>query len=227
MNSQEINPDIEASWKSILWNEFQTDSFRQLKSFLKEEKLAGKTIYPPAPFIFNAFNSTPFDQLKVVILGQDPYHGEGQAHGLSFSVPRGIKSPPSLVNIFKELQREYQLPIPVYGDISKWAKQGVLLLNAILTVEAKTPASHQKKGWEEFTNAVIQHISDKKSGIVFILWGRYAQDKEILIDTSKHFILKSAHPSPFSATKFFGCNHFIQTNEILKQQGLSPIDWSI
>ncbi|MCO5231665.1 MAG: uracil-DNA glycosylase [Chitinophagales bacterium] len=227
MNTQEINPDIASSWKSVLWDEFQRDSFRQLKDFLKHEKANGKTIYPPAPLIFNAFNSTPFDQLKVVILGQDPYHGDGQAHGLSFSVPQGIKAPPSLVNIFKELQREFGYPIPSHGNLSKWAQQGVLLLNAMLTVEANSPASHQKKGWEQFTNAVIQHISDKKEGIVFILWGRYAQEKISFIDTNKHFILKSAHPSPFSATKFFGCNHFIQTNEILQNQGLAPIDWSI
>lgn len=227
MNVQEINPDIASSWKSVLWDEFQQDSFRQLKDFLRQEKANGKIIYPPAPLIFNAFNSTPFDQLKVVILGQDPYHGDGQAHGLSFSVPQGVKAPPSLVNIFKELQREFGYPIPSHGNLSKWAQQGVLLLNAMLTVEANSPASHQKKGWEQFTNAVIQHISDKKEGIVFILWGRYAQEKASFIDTNKHFILKSAHPSPFSATKFFGCNHFIQTNEILQNQGLTPIDWSL
>lgn len=227
MNSSEINPNIEASWKEVLWDEFQQPYFRQLKSFIQSEKNQGKVIFPPAPLIFNAFNTTPFDQVKVVILGQDPYHGDGQAHGLSFSVPEGIKPPPSLVNIFKELKSDIGMEIPASGNLTKWAQQGVLLLNAMLTVEAHQPASHQKKGWENFTDAVIRKISERKSGVVFILWGRYAQEKSSLIDAGKHHILKSAHPSPFSATKFLGCKHFSQTNRLLIQQGQAPIDWTL
>lgn len=227
MNPTEINPQIEASWKEVLWEEFQQPYFRDLKSFLRNEKLSGKQIFPPAPLIFNAFNTTPFDNVKVVILGQDPYHGDGQAHGLSFSVPDGIKPPPSLVNIFKELNSDLGISIPMSGNLTKWAEQGVLLLNAMLTVEAHQAASHQKKGWEQFTDAVIQKISEKKSGVVFILWGRYAQEKSVLIDTRKHHVLISAHPSPFSATKFLGCRHFSKTNQLLQQQGQSPIDWQL
>lgn len=227
MNQTEVNPKIEASWKEVLWNEFQQPYFIQLKSFLQQEKQSGKVIFPPASLIFNAFDTTPFDQVKVVILGQDPYHGVGQAHGLSFSVPEGIKPPPSLVNIFKELKSDIGMEIPASGNLTKWAQQGVLLLNAMLTVEAHQAASHQKKGWEEFTNAVIQKISEKREGVVFILWGRYAQEKAALIDASKHHILTSAHPSPFSATKFLGCKHFSKTNEILQKQGLKPIDWTL
>lgn len=227
MNSSEINPNIEASWKEVLWDEFQQPYFRLLKSFIQSEKSQGKVIFPPAPLIFNAFNTTPFEQVKVVILGQDPYHGDGQAHGLSFSVPEGIKPPPSLVNIFKELKSDIGMEIPASGNLTKWAQQGVLLLNAMLTVEAHQPASHQKKGWENFTDAVIRKISERKSGVVFILWGRYAQEKSSLIDASKHHILKSAHPSPFSATKFLGCKHFSQTNQLLIQQDQAPIDWTL
>lgn len=227
MNQSEINPNIEGSWKEVLWEEFQQPYFRKLKDFIQSERSAGKVIYPPASLIFNAFNTTPFDQVKVVILGQDPYHGVGQAHGLSFSVPDGIKSPPSLVNIFKELCTDIGMETPTSGNLTKWAEQGVLLLNAMLTVEAHQAASHQKKGWEEFTNAVIRKISEKKEGVVFILWGRYAQEKAALIDANKHYILTSAHPSPFSATKFLGCKHFSKTNEILQKQGLKPIDWTL
>lgn len=227
MNQSEINPNIEGSWKEVLWEEFQQPYFRKLKDFIQSERSAGKVIYPPASLIFNAFNTTPFEQVKVVILGQDPYHGVGQAHGLSFSVPDGIKPPPSLVNIFKELCTDIGMEIPTSGNLTKWAEQGVLLLNAMLTVEAHQAASHQKKGWEEFTNAVIRKISEKKEGVVFILWGRYAQEKAALIDAGKHYILTSAHPSPFSATKFLGCKHFSKTNEILQKQGLKPIDWTL
>lgn len=227
MNQTEINPNIEASWKEVLWDEFQQPYFRRLKEFIQGERNLGKVIYPPASLIFNAFNTTPFDQVKVVILGQDPYHGPGQAHGLSFSVPDGIKPPPSLVNIFKELHADIGMPIPTSGNLTKWAEQGVLLLNAILTVEAHQPASHQKKGWEEFTNAVIRNISEKREGVVFILWGRYAQEKATLIDANKHYILTSAHPSPFSVTRFLGCKHFSKTNEILQKQGLKSIDWTL
>lgn len=222
-----VNPAIEETWKNALWNEFQKPYFRELKSFLANEKAAGKTIFPPGNLIFNAFNSTPFQEVKVVILGQDPYHGPGQAHGLSFSVPTGVKPPPSLVNIFKELHADLGLPIPSHGNLEKWAQQGVLLINAMLTVEANQPASHQKKGWEEFTHAVISTLSREREGLVFILWGRFAQEKASLIDDRKHFILTSAHPSPFSATKFYGCKHFSKTNEILIKQGKTPIDWSL
>ena len=227
MVESSVNPAIEDSWKSALWNEFQKPYFKELKAFLASEKAAGKIIYPPGSLIFNAFNSTPFQDVKVIILGQDPYHGPGQAHGLSFSVPRGIKPPPSLVNIFKELHADVGIPIPPHGNLEKWAQQGVLLINAMLTVEANQPASHQKKGWEEFTHAVISTLSREREGLVFILWGRFAQEKAALVDERKHFVLKSAHPSPFSATKFYGCKHFSKTNEILISQGKLPIDWSL
>lgn len=223
-----VNPQLEESWKKVLAEEFVQPYFSELKAFLQAEKRAGKTIYPPGPLIFNAFNSTPFDKVKVVILGQDPYHGKGQAHGLCFSVPKGIKAPPSLVNIFKEIRNDLNLPIPRHGDLSYWASQGVFLLNTILTVEAKMPASHQGKGWETFTDRVIQVISEQRTGVVFLLWGRFAQNKAALIDAGKHHILKAPHPSPFSAnTGFLGCKHFSRANALLKQQGLTPVDWSL
>lgn len=220
---------IEASWKEILKHEFTKPYFQQLATFLKTEKSAGKIVYPPGPLIFNAFNQTPFLKVKVVLLGQDPYHGAGQAHGLSFSVPNGIKPPPSLVNIFKEIEKDIGVAMPAnYGNLTRWAEQGVLLLNAALTVRANEPFSHAKCGWAEFTDAVIQKISDQKKGIVFLLWGRFAQDKQVLIDETKHFVLKAAHPSPFSADKgFFGCKHFSKTNDLLVKQGLSPVDWKL
>jgi uracil-DNA glycosylase len=220
---------IEPSWKEVLKNEFTKPYFQQIVTFLKTEKSAGKIIYPPGPLIFNAFNQTPITKLKVVILGQDPYHGTGQAHGLSFSVPNGIKPPPSLVNIFKEIQADIGTAMPLqYGNLTRWAEQGVLLLNAALTVRANEPFSHANFGWAEFTNAVIQKISDEKKGIIFLLWGKFAQEKQLLIDETKHFVLKAAHPSPFSADKgFFGCKHFSKTNELLTKQGLSPIDWKL
>ncbi len=222
-----INPQIEDSWKTILMDEFNTSYFAALKDFLIKEKQTYK-VYPPGNQIFNAFNHTPFDRVKVVILGQDPYHGKGQAHGLCFSVPQGIKPPPSLENIFKELQNDLGISIPDHGNLLKWAEQGILLLNATLTVRANQAGSHQGKGWENFTNAVIQKISDNKTGVVFLLWGRYAQAKETLIDTNKHFVLKAAHPSPFSAYNgFFGCKHFSKANDILSNQNLTPIDWSL
>ena len=179
--------------------------------------------------LFNAFNQTPFDKVKVVILGQDPYHNPGQAHGLSFSVPNGIKPPPSLMNMYKEIQKDIGVAMPAeYGNLTRWAQQGVLLLNAILTVRANEPASHAKIGWMDFTDAVIKKISDEKKGIVFLLWGKFAQDKQSLIDETKHHVLKAAHPSPFSADKgFFGCRHFSKTNELLTAQGLPPIDWKL
>lgn len=219
---------MEEGWKNVLSNEFSKPYFQQAVTFIKTEKAQGKTIYPPGPLIFNAFNTTPFDEVKVVLLGQDPYHGYGQAHGLSFSVPDGVAPPPSLINIFKELNSDIGMPIPKTGNLTKWAKQGVLLLNAVLTVRANEPASHSKIGWMEFTNAVISKISDEKEGVVFLLWGKFAQEKQVLIDETKHHVLKAAHPSPFSADKgFFGCKHFSKTNEFLTKQSLDPIDWTL
>jgi uracil-DNA glycosylase len=222
-----INPQIEAGWMDALRDEFNSSYFSQLKDFLVREKSTGKTIYPPGKQIFSAFDYTPFDKVKVVIIGQDPYHGMGQAHGLCFSVPDGIKPPPSLINIFKEIKDDLGIPVPKKGCLEKWAKQGVLLLNAMLTVQANIAGSHQNKGWEQFTDAVIKTISDKKTGVVFLLWGKYAQGKEKLIDTSKHYVLKAAHPSPLAGGAFFGCRHFSKTNELLQKQGLEPIDWKI
>lgn len=224
---QPINPDIDQGWKEILWEEFQSPYFNELKRFLVEEKKQF-TVYPPGNLIFNAFQHTPFDRVKAVILGQDPYHGAGQAHGLCFSVPPGIRQPPSLVNILKELKSDLEIPIPDHGNLEKWADQGVLLINATLTVRANQAGSHQNKGWETFTNRVIETISEQKSGVVFLLWGRYAQAKESLIDDQKHLILKAAHPSPFSAYNgFFDCRHFSKTNEYLDQQGIPGIDWTL
>ena len=222
-----INPKIEESWKVLLSDEFSKYYFIKLKQFLLEEKKQ-HTIYPRGSDIFNAFNFTPFEKIKVVILGQDPYHGNGQAHGLSFSVPDGVKKPPSLKNIFKELAEDLQIPIAKTGNLTSWAKQGVLLLNATLTVRSKKAGSHQKKGWEKFTDAIIQKISTEKEGVIFLLWGRFAQDKVKLIDKNKHQILTAPHPSPFSAySGFFGCKHFSKTNAILKEQGLIEINWTI
>lgn len=220
---------IEPTWHEVLKNEFTKPYFQQIVTFLKTEKATGKTIYPPGPLIFNAFNQTPFNKVKVVLIGQDPYHGPGQAHGLSFSVPNGIKPPPSLVNIFKEIQSDIGIAMPLqYGNLTRWAQQGVLLLNAALTVRANEPFSHAAIGWATFTNAVIEKISDEKKGIIFLLWGKFAQEKQALIDESKHVVLKAAHPSPFSADKgFFGCKHFSKTNDLLVKQGSAPIDWKL
>ena len=219
---------IEESWKQILMPEFSKPYFQQIVTFIKAEKALGKIIYPPGPLIFNAFYKTPFDKVKVVILGQDPYHNHGQAHGLSFSVPKGVGKPPSLINIFKELQSDLGIAAPVDGDLEKWAEQGVLLLNATLTVRANEPGSHSKIGWLNFTDEVIKKISEGKNGVIFLLWGKFAQDKQILIDETKHSVLKAAHPSPFSADKgFFGCRHFSKTNELLMKQGKEPIDWKL
>ena len=217
---------IGPSWKEQLKNEFSKTYFQQVTTFIKMEVMAGKTIYPPGKFIFHAFDKTSFENVKVVILGQDPYHGPGQAHGLSFSVPPGIKPPPSLVNIFKELHADIGMPIPSHGTLEKWAEQGVLLLNAVLTVRANEPASHSKSGWMEFTDAVIKTISERKEHVVFMLWGKFAHEKQVLIDETKHLLLKAAHPSPFSADKgFFGCKHFSKANAYLAANGLEPIDW--
>ena len=221
--------ELEPSWLQALGNEFDKPYMADLKKFLKQEKDEGHIIYPKGGDIFNAFWKTPFTNLKVVILGQDPYHGEHQAHGLSFSVQKGIGIPPSLRNIYKELKIDIPgFVIPNHGDLTEWAEQGVLLLNASLTVRAGTPGSHQKKGWETFTDAVIKKISDEKEGVVFILWGSFAQAKSELIDSKKHHIIKSPHPSPFSADRgFFGSKPFSKTNEILIKEGEKPIDWQI
>ena len=219
---------IEDSWKKVLKDEFTKDYFLQIVTFIKTERAAGKIIYPPGSLLFNAFDKTPFDKVKVVLLGQDPYHNPGQAQGLSFSVPKGVTKPPSLINIFKELQSDLGIAPSPHGDLEKWATQGVLLLNASLSVRKNEPGSHSKIGWIEFTDAVIKKISEEKKGIVFLLWGKFAQDKQVLLDETKHHVLKAAHPSPFSADKgFFGCKHFSKTNDFLMQEGLQPIDWKL
>lgn len=216
---------IAPSWKEKLNAEFTKPYFLQLTEFVRNEYQT-QQVFPPAREIFSAFDCCDFDQVKVVIIGQDPYHGPGQANGLCFSVRPDVKMPPSLVNIFKEIQADLGKPFPPNGDLQRWAKQGVLLLNATLTVRASSPGSHQNKGWENFTDAVIREVSEKKSNIVFLLWGAYAQKKGEVIDRSKHLVLTSAHPSPFSADKgFFGNRHFSKTNDYLQGKGISPIDW--
>lgn len=222
-----MTPKIDHSWLQVLAPQFEAPYFEQLKAFLVEER-SKYTCYPKGSNIFAAFDRTPFDEVKVVILGQDPYHEPGQAMGLCFSVPQGIQVPPSLVNIIKEINTDLGVDIPITnGDLSGWADQGVLLLNATLTVRAHQAGSHQRHGWETFTDAAIQALSQKRSGIVFLLWGSYAIAKSTLIDKSKHFVLTAPHPSPLSAYRgFFGCHHFSQTNAILTQQGLEPINWS-
>jgi uracil-DNA glycosylase len=219
---------IEASWKEALADEFKKPYFKQIAEHLKTEKKQGKTIYPPGSQIFHAFEATPFDEVKVVVLGQDPYHGPKQAHGLSFSVQKGVPPPPSLINIFKELHEDVGVPIPAHGHLEKWAKQGVLLLNASLTVRAAEPMSHSKLGWEKFTNTVIEKVSELKEHIVFVLWGKFAQEKQALIDTKKHYVIKSAHPSPLSAKNgFFGSKPFSKINTYLMKHGIDPIDWAL
>lgn len=216
---------IEPTWKTRLSGEFDQPYFTSLIEFVKDE-YATKTIFPPGKEIFKAFDCCSFDDTKVVILGQDPYHGANQANGLCFSVREGIRIPPSLVNIFKEIKEDLGKPIPASGDLERWARQGVLLLNATLTVRAGAPGSHQHKGWETFTDAVVKKISDEKQHVVFLLWGAYAQKKGEIIDRNKHLVLMSAHPSPFSADRgFFGCKHFSKTNAYLKSKGLDEIDW--
>jgi uracil-DNA glycosylase len=211
-----------------LKSEFSKPYFHQIVNHLKTERSQKKTIYPAGSNIFNAFNSTPFDNIKVVIIGQDPYHGAGQAHGLCFSVQKGIATPPSLINIFKELKDDLGINVPAHGNLANWAGQGVFLLNASLTVRAGEPMSHSKIGWAEFTNSVIKKVSELKKHVVFFLWGKFAQEKRMLIDESKHLVLKSAHPSPLSANAgFFGCRHFSKANEYLMKHGMDPIDWSL
>ncbi len=218
---------IEESWKSILEDEFAQPYFAEIKSFLVEEKRKGKVIYPPGSLIFNAFNTTPFDKVKVVVLGQDPYHGPKQAMGLCFSVSRDVPAPPSLKNIFKELHLDLGIPIPSHGDLTYWAEQGVFLLNAMLTVERGKAGSHSKIGWQKFTNAVISILSEKRDGLIFLLWGKFAQSKISLIDQLKHHVLQSVHPSPFTGDAFFNNHHFSRTNELLLKQGQVPIDWRL
>ncbi|MCB9186615.1 MAG: uracil-DNA glycosylase [Flavobacteriales bacterium] len=223
-----MKPKIESSWLALLQSEFNTEYFSRLREFLMQEK-ESQTIYPPGSLIFNAFNHTPVSKVKAVILGQDPYHGPDQAHGLCFSVNDGIQFPPSLQNIFKELQTDIGMETPKSGNLTKWADQGVLLLNATLTVRAKNAGSHQGKGWEQFTDAAIQKLSNERKNLVFLLWGRYAQNKESLINKQNgHLILKAPHPSPLSAySGFFGCKHFSKANEFLRSKGIEPIDWNL
>lgn len=218
---------IEQSWKEALQGEFEKPYFASLVQFLHQEKTSGKLIFPPGNQIFKAFELTPVSEVKAVILGQDPYHNYGQAMGLSFSVPDNIPAPPSLLNIFKEIESDLGIRMSGRPNLEGWARQGVLLLNAILTVQAGQAASHSKIGWQEFTNAVISYLSDNCSGIVFLLWGNFARSKKELIDTSKHFVLEAAHPSPLARGAFFGCRHFSMTNDILLKEGKTPIDWQL
>jgi len=216
---------ISESWKKVLQPEFDKPYFAELVEFVRAEYQT-KKIFPPASLIFNAFDQCPFDEVKVVILGQDPYHGDGQANGLSFSVNDGVRFPPSLVNIFKEIEAELGKPAPASGNLTRWAQQGVLLLNATLTVQAHQAGSHQGRGWEQFTDAVIRTLADRKENLVFILWGAYAQNKAGFVDANKHLVLQSAHPSPFSVYRgFFGNNHFVKTNNYLREKGLKEIEW--
>jgi uracil-DNA glycosylase len=222
------NVKLEAGWKAALREEFEKPYMRELGDFLRSEKAAGKEIYPPGPLIFNALNSTPLAQTKVVIIGQDPYHGPGQAHGLCFSVQPEVKTPPSLLNIYKELKRDLNIDIPSHGNLQRWAEQGVLLLNTSLTVEHGIAGSHAKIGWQAFTDKVIEVVSQQQERLVFLLWGAHAQSKEKLIDVSKHLVLKSVHPSPLSAHRgFIGNGHFSRCNKFLQQHDLSPIDWRL
>lgn len=223
-----MDPRIEASWKAKIGSEFDQPYMQDLRAFLVREKQSGKQIFPPGSLWFEAFNRTPFDKVRVVILGQDPYHGPGQAHGLCFSVQSGVKLPPSLINIYKELVSDVGITLPTSGDLGPWADQGVLLLNATLTVEAFNAGSHQKKGWEEFTDIAIQRLNQEREGLVFMLWGSYAQKKGQSIDTSRHLVLRAPHPSPLSAHRgFLGGRHFSQANDYLLSRGQDPINWQI
>jgi len=222
------NIQLESSWLDMLQAEFDLSYMQELKTFLENEKQAGKEVFPKGQLIFNALNSTPFDRVKVVILGQDPYHGPNQAHGLCFSVLPGVRIPPSLVNVYKEIQQDLGITMPEHGCLQSWAEQGVLLLNATLTVESNKAGSHQGKGWEQFTDKIIQLLNEQREGIVFLLWGSYAQKKGQFIDNGKHLVLKAPHPSPLSAHRgFFGTHHFSQANQYLTRQGIKPIDWSL
>lgn len=220
---------LDPEWKQALAGEFAAPYMAQLSNFLEQERAAGKIIYPPGSEIFNALNSTPLSRVKVVILGQDPYHGPGQAHGLCFSVRRGVAPPPSLLNIFRELKTDIGIPQPRHGELTHWAGQGVLLLNSVLTVEAGQPGSHQGRGWETFTDAAIRVLNEQREHLVFLLWGAYAQRKGRIIDPQRHLVLKSVHPSPLSANRggWFGHHHFAQANRYLQDHGLAPVDWSL
>jgi len=219
---------LSESWQSVLGDQFELPYMRSLRTFLAKEKQAGKVIYPPSDTIFNALNHTAFDQVKIVIIGQDPYHGPNQAHGLCFSVQPGVKVPPSLVNIYKELVDDVGIEMPKYGYLSSWADQGVLLLNAVLTVEQANAGAHQSKGWETFTDSVIQALNEQRERIVFLLWGSYAQKKGKFIDRTKHLVLEAPHPSPLSAYRgFFGCKHFSQANSYLSQHGMPTVNWQV
>ena len=217
---------LEDSWLQVLGNEFEQEYMQQLRSFLQAEKAARRVIYPPGPQIFNAFKHTPLPKVKVIILGQDPYHGPGQAHGLCFSVPEGIDIPPSLRNIYRELEQDLGVPAPRHGCLTAWAEQGVLLLNSVLSVRRGQAASHQGRGWEQFTDRVIAVINEQRQGAVFMLWGSYAQRKGAMVNAGKHLLLKAPHPSPLSAHRgFFGCRHFSRANDYLQQQGQTPVNW--
>lgn len=222
-----MNVQIEESWKKALQSEFDKPYFASMVQYLHKEKAEGRQVFPPGKDIFKAFELTPVDKVKVVILGQDPYHGYGQAMGLSFSVPAGVPAPPSLKNIFKEIESDLDVRMSGNPDLRKWAEQGVLLLNAVLTVRAGEPTSHSAIGWQQFTDAVISYISEHCEGVVFLLWGNFARSKKALIDTSRHFVLEAAHPSPLARGAFFGCRHFSKTNEILRSEGKTPIDWQL
>lgn len=225
MTESKIN--IEPSWYDVLKDEFEKPYFEEIRSYLVQEYKQGYQVYPPGKLIFNAFNSTPFDKVKVVILGQDPYHGPGQAMGLSFSVPKGVAVPSSLKNIYKELKQDLGVPVPDHGDLTKWAEQGVFLLNAMLTVRHKLPGSHAKIGWQRFTDTVIQTLSDRRENLVFLLWGNFAKSKKGLINEMKHYVLESAHPSPLAGNRFFGNHHFSTANRLLEEHGVGEVDWNL
>ena len=225
MSPQKVQ--IEPSWKKLLSAEFEQPYFDDIRKVLRDEKASGQAIYPPGPLIFNAFQLTPVDEVKAVILGQDPYHREGQAMGLSFSVPKGVTVPPSLKNIYKELEADLDIPRATHGDLTSWAEQGVLMLNAMLTVRAGSAGSHSKIGWQQFTDAVIRQLSEQKKGLVFLLWGNFAKGKSVLIDETKHHVLKAAHPSPLARNAFSGCKHFSKTNKLLNENGQKEINWSV
>lgn len=228
MTTLEKPGQLHPSWQSVLGNELEQPYMHDLRAFLQREKAAGKTIFPPGALIFNAFNHTPFDRVRVVIIGQDPYHGPGQAHGLSFSVQQGVALPPSLINIFKEVQSDLGIRMSGSGDLTPWADQGVLLLNATLTVEMAQAGSHQNRGWEAFTDAAIAALNARREGLVFVLWGSYAQKKGAMIDPKKHLVLKSVHPSPLSAHRgFFGTRPFSKINDYLSSRGEAPIQWAL
>lgn len=228
MASAAASVDMEVSWKEVLQEEFSKPYFDAIREYLKAERQKGHVFYPPGKLIFNAYNLTPFHEVKVVLLGQDPYHGPGQAHGLCFSVPDGVQSPPSLQNIFKELKNDLHIPVPQKGNLTGWAEQGVFLLNAILTVQANRPASHQQIGWQHFTDATIRALSLRREGLVFMLWGNYARQKSALIDSARHLVLMAPHPSPFSADRgFFGCGHFSKANRWLEEHDMQAVRWNL